>query len=55
MKDTLRERYGPYPKKKEKKRIRTGESNFLKRSYNWLKWRAEKIGGVTIYHPCLEH
>lgn len=55
MKDTLRERYGPHPKKKEKKRIQTKESLFLKRSYNWLKWRSEKIGGMIIYHPCLEH
>ena len=55
MKDNLRERYGPYPKKKEKKRIRTKESSFLKRSYDWLKWRPEKIGGMIIYHPCLEH
>ncbi|MDP2969620.1 MAG: hypothetical protein Q8P64_10520, partial [Deltaproteobacteria bacterium] len=55
MKDTLRERYGPHPKKKEKKRIQTKESSFLKRSYNWLKWRSDKIGGMIIYHPCLEH
>lgn len=55
MKDNLRERYEPYPKKKENKRIRTTESSFLKRSYNWLKWRSEKIGGMIIYRPCLEH
>jgi hypothetical protein len=55
MKDSLKERYGPYPKKKERKKIRKDESSFLKKSYNWLKWRSDKIGEITIYHPCLQH
>jgi hypothetical protein len=55
MKENIWERYGPYPKKKAKKRIRMKEGGFLKRSHNWLKWRVDKTGGVMIYHPCLEH
>jgi hypothetical protein len=55
MKDNLRERYGPHPKKKEKKRARMEEGQLFKRSYDWLKWRLDKIGGVKIHHPCLEH
>lgn len=55
MKDTLRERYGPHSKKKEKKRIEAKEGSLLKKSFNWLKWRSDKVGEISIYHPCLEH
>jgi len=55
MKDTLRERYGPYSKKKEKKRHQAKEGGLLKKSFNWLQWKADQIGGMTIYHPCLQH
>lgn len=49
------ERYGPYPKKKGKKRIRLKEGRFLKRNYAWLKWKIDDIGGVLFHHPCLDH
>jgi len=55
MKENIWERYGPYPKKKEKKRGRMKEGNFLKKSFNWLQWRADRVSGVMIYHPCLQH
>ncbi len=49
------DRYGPYPKEKERKKDRPKEGPLLKRSYDWLKWKMEKIGGFYIHHPCLEH
>jgi hypothetical protein len=55
MSGNIHERYGPYAKKKEKKRVRPKEGRFLKRSYEWLKWKVEKIGEFNIHHPCLEH
>ncbi|MGQ9510089.1 MAG: hypothetical protein ACUVTN_11955 [Thermodesulfobacteriota bacterium] len=55
MSENLNERYGPYSKKKEKRRVPKNEGKFLKRTYEWLKWRIERIGGISIYSPCLEH
>ena len=55
MSENIHERYGPYPKKKEKKRIRSKEERLLKRSFEWLKWKIDKVGEMTIHHPCLEH
>jgi len=55
MKDNLRERYGPHPKKKERKKSPMKEGNFLQRSFDWLKWRLDQTGGAKIHHPCLEH
>lgn len=55
MKESIWERYGPYPKKKEKKRVLMKEGNFLKKNFSWFTWKAEKIGGATFYHPCLQH
>jgi len=54
MSENIHERYGPYPKKK-KKRIRSKEGRLLKRSFEWLKWKIDKVGEMTIHHPCLEH
>lgn len=31
------------------------EENFLKKSYDWLQWRTDRISDVAIYHPCLQH
>jgi len=55
MRDTLKDRYGPHSKKKGKKRIQAKEGGLLRKSFDWLKWKADRIGGITIYHPCLEH
>lgn len=51
----VRDRYGPYPKAKEKKRIGLTESQFLKKSYEWLKWKMIDSGGFSFHIPCLEH
>jgi hypothetical protein len=49
------DRYGPYPKEKEKKRIRFKEGQFSKRSYEWLKWKIVDFGGFSFHLPCLVH
>ncbi len=49
------DRYGPYPKEKVKKKVPSKEGKFLRKSYEWLKWRMDRIGGFKILHPCLEH
>ena len=51
----LWERYGPYSKKKEKKRGRFKERNFLKQSPAWVKWKITDCGGSSFYCPCLGH
>lgn len=55
MSENIHERYGPYPKKKGKKKIRTNGGPFLKRTFEWLKWKVDRVGGMSIYRPCLEH
>ena len=47
-------RYGPYSKKREKKRIHK-EGSFLKKSYDWLKWKITELGDFSYRLPCLEH
>jgi hypothetical protein len=54
MSDGMKERYGPYPKKKEKKHIRVKEERFLRRTYDWLKWKIADNRGVSFHHPCLD-
>jgi hypothetical protein len=54
MSVSIREPYGPYPKNKEKKRVRFKEGQFFKRTYEWLKWKITNIGGVAYHTPCLE-
>ena len=49
------ERYGPYPKKKAKKRVHPEEGKLLKRSYDWLKWKIADLGDFSYHRPCLEH
>jgi len=51
----IQNRYGPYPKTKERKRIQLKESQFLKRSFEWLKWKIISLGGFSFHMPCLEH
>lgn len=55
MSESIWERYGPYPKKKEKKRIKVKEGKFLKRTYDWLKWKVDHVGDLSFRRPCLEH
>jgi len=54
MSDGIKEGYGPYPKKKTKKRVRVKEERFLKRTYDWLKWKRADNGGVSFYRTCLD-
>jgi hypothetical protein len=51
----LWERYGPYSKKKGKKRGRIKKGDFLNRSPEWLKWKVTISGGSSFYYPCLAH
>jgi len=51
----LWERYGPYAKKKGKKRGRIKKGDFLNRSPEWLKWKVTISGGSSFYYPCLAH
>ena len=55
MSDGFKERYGPYPKKKERKHARVKEAGFLKKTYDWLKRKRSDRGGVSLYRPCLDH
>ncbi|NWF94090.1 MAG: hypothetical protein HXY46_14410 [Syntrophaceae bacterium] len=48
-------RYGPYSRKKGKKRSHLREEKFLKRSYDWLKWKITESGDFSFRRPCLEH
>jgi hypothetical protein len=54
MPDTIMERYRPYPRKKEKKPVQFKEGIFLKRTYEWLKWKITNIGGFAYHTLCLE-
>jgi hypothetical protein len=47
-------RYGPYPKKKEKGRVRVKEGGFLEKSFEWLKWTLIQIGDFSFHKPCLQ-
>ena len=49
------ERYGPYPKKRRKKQVKSQEGRLVKRSYEWLKWKIFDQGGFSFRLPCLEH
>lgn len=49
------ERYGPYSKKKGKKRVQPKEGGFLRRSSEWIKWKVTISGDSSFYLPCLEH
>ncbi len=48
-------RYGPYPKKREKKRPHVKEGRFLKKSYDWLGWKITELGDFSFRRPCIEH
>jgi hypothetical protein len=52
--ENIRERYGPYPKKKEKKKNRMKEGQLFKRTYEWVKWKMADIGSFSFHRPCLE-
>ncbi len=54
MPDGVRKRYSIYSKKKEKKRAATRDERFLKKSFEWLKWKLIRIGDINFHKPCLE-
>jgi hypothetical protein len=54
MPENLWERYGPYSKKKKKKRDRF-KGGFSRENTDWFKWKIATVGGSSYYHPCLEH
>jgi hypothetical protein len=54
MPENVKERYSTYPRKKEKKPVRPKEGEFLKRSFEWLKWKVIQIGDYSFHKPCLE-
>jgi len=54
MSESLWERYGPYSRKKKKKRGRLKEG-FSKGNTDWFKWQIAVVGGSSFYHPRLEH
>ncbi len=55
MAKNLWERYGPYPKKKEKKRGRINERDCLKQGSTWIKWKVASRGDSFFHHPSLAH
>ena len=54
MSDTVVERRRPNTKKKGKKPVRVKEAAFLKKTYEWLRWRITNTGDFTYHTPCLE-
>jgi len=54
MSENVRKRYSPYQKKKRKKTVWPKEGQFLKRSFEWLKWKVIQIGDYSFHKPCLE-
>jgi hypothetical protein len=55
MSENMKERYTTYPKKKEKKQARLKEGDFLRGSFEWLKWKLIHTGNLSFHKPCLEH
>lgn len=55
MSESIWERYGPYPKGTGKKRNRMKEGWFLRRTYEWLKWKIIDLNGISFHLPCLEY
>jgi hypothetical protein len=41
-------------KNQKKKPVRFKEGAFLKRTYDWLKWKITNIGGFAYHTPYLE-
>jgi len=52
--ENIYQRYGPYSKKKEKKKNPTKEGGFFKKTYEWVKWKKTDIGSFSFHRPCLE-
>ncbi len=51
MAGNILERYGSYSKKKGKRHIRPNNLNFFKKSYGWLSWKMERVGGFLFHAP----
>jgi len=54
MSENIHERYGPYPKKRAKKKNRMKEGGFFKKTYEWVKWKMADSGKFSFHRPCLE-
>jgi hypothetical protein len=44
----------PSSRKKGKKPVRSKETAFLKKTYEWIKWKITNNGDLTYHTPCLE-
>jgi hypothetical protein len=53
--ENILERYGPYPKKKGKKRHPMKEGRLLKKKYEWMRWKFAEVGKFSFHRPCLEN
>ena len=51
----LKDRYGPYPKTKEKRHSSPKERRISKHHQDWLKWKILDKGGFMFHVPCSEH
>ena len=49
----VKDRYGPYPKKREMRRFRLKERRI--RNEGWLKWKRLDLGGLSFYVPRSAH
>jgi len=54
MSEKVRERYSAYQKKKGRKTVSPKEGQFLKQTFEWLKWKVIQIGDYSFHKPCLE-
>jgi len=45
------DRYSTYPKKKGKKHSRSKNTGFLQKSFGWLSWKKEEVGGFLFLAP----
>ena len=45
------DRYSIYPKKKGKKHSRSKNTGFLQKSFGWLSWKKEEVGGFLFLAP----
>ena len=54
MSENFTDRYSAYQKKKGEKTVWPKEGQFLKQSFEWLKWKVIQIGDDLFYKPCLE-
>jgi hypothetical protein len=51
----IRDRYGPYRRRREKKEAKTKGKGPFERRYQWLHWKILEEGGFSFRVPCLDH